>query len=135
MCSQKVTDCSSYMPSEGMFNSTRPEPTKLGRILVCDASEDEIWTTEGRFKVGDEDHQPPESRTGCPCNPDSGASDCRRQAVQVGKLDFEREKVCGILIKKDMPSSGRDSSCSKWVEKVVPNSQGGEVDDCQTRFQ
>ncbi|GMI29743.1 hypothetical protein TeGR_g14676 [Tetraparma gracilis] len=115
-----------------MLNSTRPDASKLGHLMVCDASEVEYWTTSGRFKVGDEEHQPVEERVGCPCYE---GEDCRRQAVQEGKLDFAQDKICRVLVKKDMPSRASDDSCTKWVGKVVPNSQGGDVDACSTRFE
>jgi hypothetical protein len=119
-----------------MFNATRPDAYKMGSLIVCDASEEEIWTTEGKFKVGDEEHQPPEGRVGCPCNPDEpDGPSCRRQSQQEGKLDFARDKICKVLGKKGMPTDSGDESCTKWMGKVVPNSQGGDVPDCKDRFE
>ena len=132
ICSQSITNCESYSPSKNMFNSTRPDASKLGNLYVCDASEDELWSTSGKFKVGDKEHPPLENRSGCPCNPDNESDDCRRQTYQIGKLEFERERICSVLVLKRMPRNGR--GCTAWVEEVVPNSQGGEVDDCETRF-
>ena len=131
MCMTDVSSCETYTPDHDMLNQTRPAPYKLGSLMVCDASEDEYWTTAGRFKVGDDEHQPGEQRDGCPCYEGEG---CRRQAVQEGKLDFARDRICGVLVKKDMPGGGSDEECTGWVEKVVPKSQGGDMDACSTRF-
>ena len=104
MCMSQVDidgGCDDYVPDINMLNATRPPPYKLGALSVCDASEAEIWRTSGYFKVGDEEHQPDETRSGCPCveaEPDGPS--CRRQAKQDGKLDFADDKICGILIKK-----------------------------------
>jgi len=68
-----------------MLNQTRSEPSKLGSLMVCGTSEDEYWTTYGRFKVGDEEHQPEEERLGCPSYE---GEDCRRQ----GKCRGEQSK-------------------------------------------
>mmetsp|Transcript_25673 Transcript_25673/g.53358 ORF Transcript_25673/g.53358 Transcript_25673/m.53358 type:complete len:161 (+) Transcript_25673:302-784(+) len=131
MCMTEVEDCSTYTPDHDMLNQTRPDPYKLGSLMVCDASEDEYWTTSGRFKVGDDEHQPEEQRVGCPCY---DGEDCRRLAVQEGKLDFAQDRICGVLIKKDMPSGESDQKCTQWVAKNVPNSQGRDMDLCSTRF-
>ena len=135
MCMNSVKDCGEYSPDPMMLNNTRPDPSKLGSLVQCDASEEEIWTTSGYFKVGDEEHPPGETRHSCPCNenePDGPS--CRRQSRQDGKEEFAQDKICGVLINKRMPQSGKDGSCTAWVGKVVPNSQGGDVEDCSTRF-
>lgn len=55
--------------------------------------------------------------------------------MQVGKLDFARDKICKVLVTKDMPDDDSDESCTKWMGKVVPNSQGGDTPDCADRFE
>jgi hypothetical protein len=49
---QKVSNCGTYKPDSKQFNPTRPAPTLLGKLKVCEASEREIWATGGDyFKV------------------------------------------------------------------------------------
>lgn len=114
-----------------MLNPVRPPPSKLGSLYVCDASEREIWTTKGTFKVGDATHPPAENRTKCPCY---DGENCRRQPLQNGKLDFAQSKICGIFIRKLMPSSGSNTACSKWMNAVAKNTNGRAPGDCSTRF-
>ena len=71
ICVQKVKSCDSYTPTALQFNPTRPAPSMLGKLAVCEASEREIWTTNDYFKVAvpgynagyDKMNFPPETRS------------------------------------------------------------------------
>ena len=126
----RPADCSTYDPSELMYNSTRPDAYKMGSLWVCDPSEREIWTTSGRFKVGDEEHQPQEQREVCPgYTPDTE----KRKPVQEGKLDFVEDTLCP-LFDKALPKGTDDKTCTAYMQKVAPSANGPNPDSCAARF-
>jgi hypothetical protein len=131
VCVSRPADCATFTPDATQFNPTRPPPSGLGKLIVCDPSEREIWMTDDRFKVGDAEHQPEESRTGCPgSTPDSE----NRKPLYDGKLGFVRDHLCP-LFSKDLPPKKDDKSCTAYMQKAAPNANGPNPDSCAKRFQ
>jgi hypothetical protein len=123
-------ECSNYEPSELLYNGTRPDAYKMGSLWVCDPSEREIWTTSGRFKVGDAEHQPQEQREQCPgYTPETE----KRKPVQEGKLDFVEDTLCP-LFSKALPKGTDDKTCTAYMQKVAPSANGPNPDSCNARF-
>lgn len=126
MCAQDVDDCFKYNPDPFIFNGEKPKPTALGKLYQCPPSDRDTWTTDDSFKVEDED------RPECPCFDKSDGISCKRRADFNGKLGFARGKICQPLI-SGMPKGKRIDKCTRWVQKVQPNSQGGSPPDCNLR--
>lgn len=132
MCARRITSCSSYAATAGLFNNIRPAAYKLSSLWVCEPSEREIWTTTGTFKIGDAAHAPEEKRANCPGFPTGPDPAGRRKPPFEGKKDFVQTKICPLFL-SGRPAGNDDVSCSTYVNAKAPTANGGRI-SCADRL-
>ena len=99
--------CTSYIPDNRLFNLTHPAPEQnMGTLIECKPSEREYWTTVGRFKIGDANHEPETGGSSCP-------SPRRCRPYYNGLGDSARRMCCTFA--RLLPSASTTSACSDLV--------------------
>ena len=125
VCVRNIKHCNRYIPDVKLFDTNRPPAeTNLGSLVECQPSEAEFWITDGRFKLGDGEHEE-ETRDGCPSP--------RRRPNYEGKL-LKAQRICS-LAKQKITAGNTVVSCTADLNKFQSTSVSRRARrDCDKRF-